>query len=123
MNDIKYKVSGSTHKNGTLATSRHTWLVVAKSNTEGTIANPNHKRQVPQDAAGASRRSARETLAGTVRLWAAIPHTLIAQKTANSPKLQDQIRANIGVEKIHSKTAGKLIRARSEAALESAYKR
>jgi len=37
-NDNKYSVKGSTHRNGTLATSRQTWFVVANSNTDGTIA-------------------------------------------------------------------------------------
>ena len=47
MNENRYSVSGKTHRNGTFATSRHTWFVVASNITEAAIANPNHMIRVP----------------------------------------------------------------------------
>ncbi len=120
MNDIKYNVRGSTHKKGTLATSMQTWLVVATSSVEGTIARKNQSKLVCQVGEGTSRRAVLGRLPVPATPRVAMPHAEIAHSTAKIPKLQDQILASSDVAKSHSKTAGKLINARSDATFESA---
>src|SRR5262245_27271408 len=43
MNVMRYRLSGTIHRKGMTATSRHARLVVARSMTEGIIARPNHR--------------------------------------------------------------------------------
>src|SRR4051794_1725066 len=97
MNDNKYKVSGKTHKNGTLATSRQTWFVVARSSIEGTMARTNHKvlRFAVGDSPASSKNAASSENGGPSHLMAigddrrawATAHAV--QRTANSAKAAD----------------------------------
>src|SRR4051794_15466611 len=97
MNDNKYKVSGKTHKNGTLATSRQTWLVVARSSMDGTMARTNHRAlRFAVGGAPASREKARSSENGRSseciafrddrRAWATA-HAV--QRTANRANAAD----------------------------------
>src|SRR5271170_2544481 len=78
MNDSKYRVSGNTHRNGTLATSRQTWFVVAKSSTDGIIASMNHNSQIPQPGEASSAGVKSEIVEETVCPRAADVHAQIA---------------------------------------------
>src|SRR5262245_17279321 len=76
MKVTRYRASGTIHRKGMTATSRHTRLVVASSITEGTIASPNHNPTrfherpssgshvaVPQGLTGAASGTARRHIA------------------------------------------------------------
>src|SRR5580700_12118473 len=86
MNDNRYNVRGSTHRKGTLATSRQTWFVVASSRTEGTMAKANHKSCVCHGGLtlGVRLDSTAGKAFGTVagRAWRAATHAQLAHKTA-----------------------------------------
>ncbi len=71
MKDSRYKVRGKTHKNGTVATSRQTWFVVANSNTDGTIARQSHNSQVPQLGGTSASAVVSAEAEKVVRPWAA----------------------------------------------------
>src|SRR5579872_2141178 len=122
MNDKRYNVSGSTHRNGTVATSRHTWFVVAKSSTEGTIASANQSNHVPQPGR-ASDAVASGATSGRGRPWTAAAHAHTAHNKANTMKLIDHIQARNRVGNNHSKNIGKVIKARSDPTFDSAYSR
>src|SRR5579872_4208698 len=108
MNDNKYRLSGSTQRNGTLATSRQTWFVVANNRIEGTIARANHKNSVPFEGRTAVAAEAGTDDESTVDLPAVLASKAAQseQSTANATKPQDQYRARIRVAYSQSKTAG-----------------
>src|ERR1700737_1760805 len=47
MNESRYRLRGSTQRNGMAATSWQSWLVVARSITEAQAERPSHKRRRP----------------------------------------------------------------------------
>src|ERR1700722_18992288 len=89
MNDNRDSVKGSTHRKGTLATSRQTWFVVAKRSTDGAIANPNHRSLVPNEGGAPPDRFSSRALGTSAIASRALRATLTAQTAhnrANTPK-------------------------------------
>src|SRR5262245_34166241 len=100
MNDSKYNDSGTTHKNGTAATSMQTWFVVARSMTEAAIGKANQSTYCifvggPVDSSAASL----PTIATAVSAFAGcsitagalrMAHAHVAHPAAYSKNAPDQ---------------------------------
>src|SRR3954469_5329569 len=100
MKVTKYKLSGTTHKNGITATSEVTWLVVASSARDAHAGNPTQRNRSRTEAG--SPRGAEPCATARKAGNAFTAHT--AQARAKPANNQDQARACVSKSKAGSNT-------------------
>src|SRR5688572_28148109 len=124
-NVSRYTASGSTHRNGTTATSWQSLFVVASSSTDAHAASASHRSRRPNRGAVSSPAdgAASSGTAGTGPLGRAASHAHAAHARENAPSPTDHTVACARRVSSGSTRNGYDTSASSDPAFESAYRR